>query len=396
MSTPTRSRRALHVANNPVGARKQVLPLALGLREAGWTVEIAAPPGPDAAEVERAGIRYVPLEISRSLASARHAGSIARLAALIRRGRYDVVHLHGPIPGALGRVAAAASRARVVYHCRGTLYEPEDASPAARRMSRVYAGVERALAPLTAWALTLNTADAEDLERRARVPRERITCLGVGGSGLDLRRWDASRFTPGTVAAIRTGLGVPADAWVAGYVGRIVREKGVMELLEAFAAVAREREDARLLMVGGALASDRDQRTVGEFRERVRALGLEGRVVLTGWLDDPRDAIGAMDVLALPSWREGFGQVLVEAGALGVPVVASASRGARQAVVDGVTGLLVPVRDPEALAGALRRLAGDRALGERMGRAAMERARNELSQERVVRTVLEVYDRVLG
>lgn len=387
--------RALHVVNGPVAARKQVLPLAVGLAEAGWSVEVASPPGPEAAEVERAGIGYIPLPICRSLASVRHAASIARLARIIRRGRYDIVHLHGPIPGALGRIAAAGTRARVVYHCRGTLYDPEDASPAAVRLSRVYAGVERVLASRTAWALTLNTSDADDLERRAGVPRDRITCLGVGGSGLNLRQWDAARFTPRAVAEIRARLGVKAGAWVVGFVGRIVREKGVLELLDAFAALARTRPDAVLLMVGDALASDRDQRTCVLFRERVVAMELERRVVHTGWLDEPRDAIGVMNLLVLPSYREGFGQVLVEAGALGIPVVATASRGARQAVVEGVTGLLVPPRDPRALADALLRVAGDPALAARLGSAAIARARDELSQERVVRSVLSVYARLL-
>ncbi|HEX5872208.1 MAG TPA: glycosyltransferase, partial [Longimicrobium sp.] len=142
--------------------------------------------------------------------------------------------------------------------------------------------------------------------------------------------------------------------------------------------------------------SDRDQRTGVVFRERVVAMELEGRVVHTGWLDEPGDAIGVMNVLVLPSYREGFGQVLVEAGALGIPVVATASRGARQAVVDGVTGLLVPPRDPRGVADALLRVAGDPALAARLGSAAIARARDELSQERVVRSVLSVYARVLA
>jgi glycosyltransferase involved in cell wall biosynthesis len=106
--------------------------------------------------------------------------------------------------------------------------------------------------------------------------------------------------------------------------------------------------------------------------------------------------IAAMDLLVLPSTREAFGTVLAEAGALGVPVVAAASRGAVECVVPGETGLLVPKGDPAALAAAILRLLRDPAFARRLGAAAARRARERWGRERALATMLDVYDRILA
>lgn len=394
-SAAARRERVLHVVVSPVSARMQVLPMAIGLAAEGWEVDIAGPAGRDADGIPRAGIRYLTIPMSRSWTTPEHLRNVWTLRRLIRGGGYRIIHLHGPIPGALGRLAALGSGARTVYHCRGTLYEAEGSSCGAVAASRVYAAIERMLAPVTDCVFTLNESDTEDLVSRARVPRERVQCLGVGGSGIDLDRWDASYFTAPRIASLRAGWGLPAGAFVVGYAGRLVREKGVIDLLEAFERLHASRGDSYLMIVGDALSSDRDQHTRDEFRARIREAGLEDRVAYTGWLESAREAIGVMSVLVLPSYREGFGQVLAEAGALGVPVVAAASRGARQAVVDGVTGFLVPKRDPEALGSALRTIADDPARARSMGRAAITRVREDLSQAAVLRTVRATYESLL-
>ena len=387
--------RVLHVIVDSFVEPVQVRPLARALVAEGWEVDVASPPGAEFAGVEIPGVRYIPFPVSRSLTTPRHLGALLWLVRRMAGGKYALVHLHGPIPAMLGRVAAALTRTPAIYHCRGSYYESGYVLFSERLASRVYPPLERLLGRWTAWTFTLNRDDAADLVERARFPEERVTCLGVGGCGLDVDAWDPGRYPPAKRAEIRRRLGIPENKPVIGFVGRFVRNKGVLELGEAFRQVRAAGIDAHLLMVGGTPASERDQETDPELRRRIAEWGLEEHVSFPGLLRPPSDAMAVMDVLALPSYSESFGQVLVEAGALGIPVVAAASRGAREAVLDGETGLLVPLRDAPSLADALLRILRDPALARRLGERAHRRAREELRSERVLASILEVYRRVL-
>lgn len=386
--------RVLHVINTSRTVPLFVQPIAEALQAQGFENAIASPAGPELSSLHGTGIGHYPLPVSRRLLSLRHLRTALSLARIVRRGDFDILHLHGIVISTLGRAVAALLRRRAVYHCRGTYYEEGGELLSERIIRRVWPGIEKILASATGRAFTLNPEDARDLVQRAGIPEERVTCLGVGGCGIDLTAWDPARLPPNTRMATRRGLGIPEDAFVIGFVGRLVREKGILELLEAFARLRAEGRDVALLLIGGTWASERDQGTAAELHRRADELGVTDRLAVLDFDPEPMERVAAMDVLALPSYREGFGQVLVEAGALGLPVVASRTRGARHAVIDGRTGLLVPVRDVDALADALRTIIDDPALAERLGAAGAERARGELGRNRVLETVVAEYERL--
>lgn len=188
---------------------------------------------------------------------------------------------------------------------------------------------------------------------------------------------DLERFA----AAEAAQLGFPGDAVVVGFLGRLHRDKGIRELGRAWRRVAAAEPRAHLFVAGE-----------GEHEAELReALGDAARVRLLGFRADVPELLAAADVLALPTYAEGFPNVVVEAMAAGVPVVAADVPGPDEAVVDGETGLLVPVRDDAALEAALLRLIRDPELRARMGRAARARAEAEYSEARAV----DAYERVL-
>ncbi len=175
-------------------------------------------------------------------------------------------------------------------------------------------------------------------------------------------------------------LGFPAGATVFGFVGRWERAKGVQELAAAWPTVAAALPGARLVVAG--LPGDPEERG-----------GLRGDPCVT-WRDFQQEIpalMKALDVLVLPSHREGFGLVLVEAMAAGAAVIASDTSAIPEIVTDGVEGLLVPPRDPAALAAAMLRLGSDPALRRRMGEAGHAAARSRFSAERM----LDEHDRLL-
>jgi glycosyltransferase involved in cell wall biosynthesis len=223
-------------------------------------------------------------------------------------------------------------------------------------------------------------------------PLEKITVLAGGsGQGVDAAgRFDPAALAPGARETTRASFGIPADAMVIGFVGRLVHDKGVVELEAAWRALRDAYPSLHLLLVGPWEPQDPVPAGV---RERLEA---DARVHLAGmdWNTPPLYA--AMDVVALPTYREGFPNVPLEAAAMELPVVATRVSGCVDAVAEGVTGMLVPARDAEALAATLRRYLGDAELRSCHGAAGRERVLREFRQEVIWEAMFGEYCRLLS
>jgi glycosyltransferase involved in cell wall biosynthesis len=195
---------------------------------------------------------------------------------------------------------------------------------------------------------------------------------------------------PPANGGLRAELGLPDGVPLVGEVARLCDVKGQRELIAALAEVP----DARLVLVGDDLEQGGAFRDALE-REAGRA-GVRDRVVFTGPRPDARALIGELDVLALPSWTEGLPLVVLEAMASARPVVATPVGGTPELVEDGETGLLVPPRDPGALAAALRRLLADADLRRRLGEAGERRVRERFSLDAMTGRVLAIYDEIVA
>jgi glycosyltransferase involved in cell wall biosynthesis len=216
-------------------------------------------------------------------------------------------------------------------------------------------------------------------------PAEKLHLLGDGSSnGVNLER-----FAPGS-SDVRSRFKLADAAPVIGFVGRLTKDKGIPELLEAFEIILKRCPHAQLLLVGWFdLAED--------------ALGLEWRkrianhpnIHCTGFVAETAPFFRAMDVMVLPTWREGFPNVVLEAAATGIPVITTECTGSRDSVVPEVTGLLIPPGYPEAISEAALKLLGDADLRERMGIAARAWVCRHYGDERVLRLAVAFYKSLL-
>lgn len=223
-------------------------------------------------------------------------------------------------------------------------------------------------------------------------PEGRPTTLVKVSNGIEV-----DRFHPGEAPQIREALGAQGDAPLFGLVCRLDVWKGVEVFLEAAAQVVRDRPEARFAVVGGAIAGL--EAYAASLRERARSLGVETHVTWTGWAYGPEmmpDVHRALDVLVLASTEpEPFGLTVVEGMASGRPVIATAHGGPCELVVDGVTGLLVPPKDPAALAAAMRQCLDTPAAARAMGEAGRARAVERYSSAAYLAGVQRVYAEVL-
>jgi glycosyltransferase involved in cell wall biosynthesis len=201
---------------------------------------------------------------------------------------------------------------------------------------------------------------------------------------------DAKRFKPDARAraSVRGELGIPPSALVFVFVGRLKHDKGVLELASAFEEIARARDDLFLLFVG-----PDEEGLAPQIRTRCAEAGPHLRLI--GWTDRPERYIAASDIFCLPSHREGFGSVIIEAAAAGLPAIGSRINGIVDAIEDGIGGLLYPARDEPALARAMQNLANEEGRRKALGAAARARALRDFAKESLTSELLVFYERIL-
>lgn len=378
--------RIVHVTTTDISLALLLGPQLEAFVAAGYDVIGLSAPGPFVPALSAIGVEHVPLKhATRAMAPHRDLGALAELRAQFRRLRPALVHTHNPKPGVYGRLAARMARVPAVVNTVHGLYaQPGDRW---RRRALVYS-LERVAARCSDVELVQNPEDIETLAALG-IPRTKLRLLG---NGIDLQRFHRGTVDPDDVAAARRAWGIGPDDVVCGVVGRLVREKGYPEVFAAARILRRTAPHVRVVIAGPLDLDKADAVT----KEEIDAAGRDVGVVYLGMRDDIELLYAAMDVHVLASYREGFPRSPMEASAFGVPVVATDIRGCRQAVDDGVTGLLVAPRDAEALAAAIAALAHDPARRRAMGKAAEEKAHRDFDVRRVIATTLDTYRGLIG
>jgi lipopolysaccharide/colanic/teichoic acid biosynthesis glycosyltransferase len=380
MTDPTR---CLHVTTIPMSLvflRGQI-PY---MQQRGIEVAVLSSPGPDLEEFGRAyNVPAYAVEMRREITPLRDLFALRGILRVIRTLRPDVVHAHTPKGSLLGMLAAALGGVRWrIYHMRGLPFA------SATGWKRKLLWLSELIACRLAHRVLCVSHSLRKQAIDARLcPRDKIDVpYGGSGNGVDATdRFNPALLSPSARSKTRARFGIPADARVIGFVGRLVRDKGIVELARAWRALRVEHPDAHLLLVGPLEAQDPIPREVEEqLRQdhRVHFAGMD-------WNTPPLYA--AMDVVALPTYREGFPNVPLEAAAMGLPVVATRISGCIDAVADGETGLLIPRFDANALAVALGRYVKDEQLCALHGAAGRERVLREFSQERIWERIYQEY-----
>lgn len=355
------------------------------MRDRGWRTTVITSPGPALdAFGARHGVATHAISMPRRVSPVDDARSLASLTRLLRDLAPDLVHSHTPKGGLLGTIAATLARVPArVYHMRGL-----PLATATGNQRRILTATERTSCALASTVLAVSPSLRSEALRERLCPARKIRVLGKGsGNGVDSDgRFDPDRLPVDARARFRRDLGIAESAPVIGFLGRLVGDKGVVELAEAWRRLRDEHPAARLLL--GGVFEERDA-----IDPATRAsLERDDRVHVLGFVTDTPTFYAGIDVLTLPTYREGFPNVPLEAAAMRVPVVGTSVTGCIDAVVDGVTGRLVPVRDARALAEALGGYLASPALRAEHGAAGRERVRRDFQSETLWRLLADVYE----
>lgn len=383
--SPVRKKIA-HVTTAPVTLRYVLLNQLRAYQAAGYEVVAISSAGPEVTVIEEAGIRHIAVPMTRRVTPLADLVSLIRLWRIFRRERFDLVHTHNPKPGLIGQLAARLAGVPAVVNQLHGFYFHENMSP---RMRAFYVAVEKIAARCSDVIFSHSAEDIETAVQEKIAAREKLIHLG---GGIDLARFDPSRVSPDRLTELRRELGLPDDALIVGFVGRLVREKGVIELLEAARQIRREIPNVRFLAIGPL-----DPEKPDALCPRIAAdYGVEDVFIFTGEHQDMPDLYALMDVFTLPSYREGMPLVVMEAQAMGVPCVVTDIRGSREIVLDGDTGNVVPVRDASVLARSVTALLLNEERRLQMARAATTNAADRFNEEALIERVLSAYAAVLN
>lgn len=347
-----------------------------------WSIKIVA--NPDGAELlNNLNAQFIPLAIERKPALWSDLRALVYLAILFRRERFDLVHSITPKAGLLTMLAGWFAGVPVRMHTfTGQVWATK------RGWKRGALKMFDRLIVLFATHVFVDSPSQRDfLVAEGVLSQSKGLVIGQGS----ICGVDSHRFHPDAQARdlVRAELGIGREQTVILFLGRLNRDKGVLDLAAAFADIASRCNDVVLVLVGYEedVLFSRVQEICGEHHEQLR------RVSFT---PEPERYMAMADIFCLPSYREGFGQVIIEAAASGVPTVASHIYGITDAVEDGKTGFLFPHGDVAMLTRALLTLIEDKGLCKQMGEAARLRALALFSSQRIIGETVTLYGELLA
>lgn len=373
----------VYVVTHPMTARLLLQGQLRYMKQAGFDVTVISSAGPDLEVVrERENVPIITIPLQREISPLKDIIALIGLYRTLRKLKPDVVNAGTPKAGLLGMIAARLAGVPVrIYTLRGLRLQTKPGL-----LQKVLRLTEKIASSCATRVLCVSESLRQRYLDMKLAPTSKLAVLGKGSSnGLNLDRFPETVDREST-GKLRNELQIPADAPVIGFVGRFTRDKGIAKLLEAFDYVVQKLPRARLLLVGDFEAGD----PLSE--QLVKRIGTDPRIVTTGYVGETAPYYRLMDVMAFPSYREGFPNAVLEAAACCVPVVGFRVTGVMDAVEDGVTGRLVDFGNVPQFAEALSELLDQTETRRVMGSAGRARVIRDFQQSAIWEAIRQEYD----
>ncbi|TYO93236.1 glycosyltransferase family 4 protein [Desulfallas thermosapovorans] len=357
------------------------------LREAGFDVYVISSPGEKlqiAKNREKVNVYAVPME--REISPLKDFVALWRLFLLMRRIKPVIVNVGTPKAGLLGGIAAYLARVPCrIYTLRGLRLET-----AKGFKKNVLYICEKVAVFCAHRVLPVSNSLCRQAVSLGLLDPKKAHVIGKGSSnGIDVSRFASMNEGALKHEKIRCQLGIPEDVPVIGFVGRLTKDKGIIELIKAYKVVKSAFPDVRLILIGRYEEGDPVPQNI---REEIKS---DKNIIQTGYVNDVAPYYRIMDCLAFPTHREGLGNVALEAAAAGVPVVGTLATGVVDAVIHGETGLLSPIGDVKALADNLIWVLKDENLRKRLGNAGRKYVEEHFQSEYIWQELKDFYLKVL-
>ena len=370
--------------------RYLLLGLLESLKNCGVDIVSVSAAGDEVAVIESKGIRHISIPITRkALSPISDAHTLLSLYKIMKSENFTIVHTHFHKSGIYGRIAAKLAGVPIIIHTNHGLIFHERSHWIWRRL---FIFLEKIAGYCSDLIFSVNQEDIQTLICEGITSPEKVKLLGRGGIGINLNRFNPVTISDLVLDRTRLEIGIPSNVKVVCFVGRLVKEKGVLDLLMAAKLVINKFPDVIFLFVGPADVEKADALN----SDLACKYGVYDKCIFTGKRDDMPIIYMLSDICILPSYREGFGMVLAEAAAMGKPVIATNIRGCREAVEDGRNGVLVPPGNFKLLADAILDLLTDEEKSHCLGEEGKKIALERFDERKVFDKVKHEYARLLN
>lgn len=359
------------ISTVPMTVRSFLIPIARYYRQnTDWDISILCDYDPHLEQEMPEGVRYIPVSMRRGIDWS-GPGIMLKMLKVFKREKFDMVQYCTPNASMYASTAARIAKIPVRLYCQwGMVYV---SMKGLKR--RIFKQIEKFTCRNSTWVEPDSFGNLEFAHQEGLYSEEKGSVVWNGSTGgIDLVRYDVTKKAVWR-EEIRAKHGVPQDAFVYGFVGRITGDKGINELYMAFQKLLQKHPDAYLMMIGGA----ENKKTIRE--DLSQWANSEPRVVLCGSTNEIEKYFAALDVHVLPSYREGFGSVIIEAEAMEVPVIVTAIPGPLEAMCPGKTGLTVQKQDVDSLLDAMVKLYDNDQLCKSLGKAGRQYVAERFEQQ---------------
>ena len=352
------------------------------MQENGYEVITASAAGAEVAEIcKREGVRHFPIDFTRTLSPFKDLKALWQLIRLIKKEKPDIVHTHTPKAGLLGMMAAKFTGVKLRMHTVAGMPLME-ASGSTKKILRITEKVTY----FCAHKVYPNSYKLQDyMKEEFPAYENKFKIIGEGSSnGIDTVYFSRKNIDDHVIASLRTDHNIPIEPIVFVFVGRIVEDKGIHELVEAFLEI---KEEAYLLLVGA--FEDEREPVKAEIKQ---AISTHPRIIHVGFQKDIRPFLAASDIFVFPSYREGFPNVVLQAAAMELPCIVSDINGSNEIIAHNENGLIVPVKNTQKLKFAMEDLLADSEKRKALLLKSRASILEKYDQKKVWLAILEEYN----
>jgi len=292
------------------------------------------------------GIRVIPVNLTRKITPFQDLQALIKLYKILKKEKPFIVHSHTPKAGTIGMMAARVAGVPHRLHTIAGLPLVEATGP-----KRVLLNAVEKLTYSCATKVYPNSVGLQEIVLDHKfTDAKKLKVIGHGSSnGIDTSYFDPSLYSNSTKLELRKKLKLADDDYVFVFVGRLVGDKGINELIAAFKKILEEHTNVQLLLVGNP-----EEELDPMLPETEEFIFKSDKVIATGWADDVRPYFAISDCLTFPSYREGFPNVVMQSGAMGLYSIVSDINGCNEIVEDGINGTIIPTKNAEALYTAMK------------------------------------------
>lgn len=356
-------------------------------KEEGYEVHCICSPGEGTERIISKGYTYHPVNIDRKIAPVSNLKSIIKMYKILKRIKPDIVHVHTPVAAVLGRIAAKLAKVdNIIYTAHG-FYFHEGMSA---KKYKLFFNIEKYIGRFFTNHIFTQSIEDFNVAKDNKFLKNNKNYLHIS-NGIDTtKRFNFELKNAQQMDNFKKNLGIKDEEMVITYVGRLVKEKGILDLLEAFVKL-ESNVNAKLIIIGKISDSERDQ----SLSSTINSLNSNPRIIFTGSVTNVEDYLYISDVFVLPSYREGMPRSIIEGMAMKNAIIATNIRGSREEVDNNKNGFLVNLNSPTEIKEKIMKLYNDKILLLNMQEAASKKAQSEYDEEKVVKKQLEIFNHCL-